>query len=314
MGRSYGLKGAAVKKLGNKAREEFDELKQAAASPDFAKADAAVAQQMQINSFEDTCRAAEKILTALDDRISTTKSTLDTMQADFDACIEEVTEVVRIAILTLNKATSANKRVPADAPYIGGKQVLRMRANFSNINTDLRKQRMRDYLDILAASKAIPVTGTDLIAESVMRVYGTPLGIQMLKMSVEETEQYVVVDRISNSGGEGVVMAMFLYLLINELRAENYASVQKSAGGPLLLDNPFAKVTSGAMWKAQRLLAASMGVQLIFATAVEDYNALAEFNRFVRLRKAGPHTGTRRWHLEVANYTFTPKHQEAAAA
>ena len=53
------------------------------------------------------------------------------------------------------------------------------------------------------------MTGTDLIAESVMRVYGAPLGIQMLKMSVEETEQYVVVDRISNSGGEGVVMAMF---------------------------------------------------------------------------------------------------------
>ncbi|ADU34877.1 hypothetical protein [Variovorax paradoxus] len=313
LGRSYGQKGAAVKKLGNKAREEFDDLKQAAASPDFAKADAAVAQQMQVNSFEDTCRAAEKILTALDDRISTTKSTLDTMQADFDACIEEVTEVVRIAISTLNKATSSDKRVPAGAPYIGGKQVLRMRANFSNINTDLRKQRMRDYLDILAASKAIPVTGTDLISESVMRVYGAPLGIQMLKMSVEETEQYVVVDRISNSGGEGVVMAMFLYLLINELRAENYASVQKSAGGPLLLDNPFAKVTSGAMWKAQRLLAASMGVQLIFATAVEDYNALAEFNRFVRLRKAGPHTGTRRWHLEVANYTFTPKHEEAPA-
>jgi hypothetical protein len=314
LGRSYGLKGTALKKLGNQAREEFDELKQAAASPDFAKADAAVAQQMQINSFEDTCRAAEKILSALDDRIATTKSTLDTMQSDFDACIEEVSEVVRIAISTLNKATSPNKCVPAGAPYIGGKQVLRMRANFSNINTDLRKQRMRDYLDILAASKAIPVTGTDLIAESVMRVYGAPLGIQMLKMSVEETEQYVVVDRISNSGGEGVVMAMFLYLLINELRAENYASVQKTAGGPLLLDNPFAKVTSGAMWKAQRLLAASMGVQLIFATAVEDYNALAEFNRFVRLRKAGPHTGTRRWHLEVANYTFMPERQEAASA
>ena len=79
MGRSYGLKGTALKKLGNQAREEFDELKQAAASPDFAKADAAVAQQMQINSFEDTCRAAEKILSALDDRIATTKSTLDTM-------------------------------------------------------------------------------------------------------------------------------------------------------------------------------------------------------------------------------------------
>src|SRR6185369_4352152 len=111
-----------------------------------------------------------------------------------------------------------------------------------------------------------------LIADAVSRVNGGPLGLQVLKMSIEETEQYVPVEKISNSGGEGVVMAMFLYLVITQLRAENYADVQRSAGGPLILDNPFAKATSAAMWHAQRLLAAEMNVQLIFATAIQDYN------------------------------------------
>lgn len=108
-------------------------------------------------------------------------------------------------------------------------------------------------------------------------------------------------------------MAMFLFLLINQLRAENHAHVQRIAGGPLILDNPFAKATSPAMWRAQRLLAAAMNVQLIFATAVQDYNAIGEFQRFIRLRKAGQNTKTRRWHLEIASYLLNETPDEVAA-
>jgi hypothetical protein len=248
----------------------------------------------------------------LDDRIRTTEDTLANMQADFDACIEEVSEVVRNAILTLNKASGPDKCVPAGAQFIGGKQVLKMRANFSSINAESRRGVMRGYLDYLADTKFIPPRGTELIADAVSRVYGRPLGLQVLKMSIEETEQYVPVEKISNSGGEGVVMAMFLYLLITQLRAENYADVQRSAGGPLILDNPFAKATSAAMWHAQRLLAAEMNVQLVFATAIQDYNALGEFQRFVRMRKL-QNLKTKRWHLEGANFTLTEAATESLA-
>ena len=66
-------------------------------------------------------------------------------------------------------------------------------------------------------------------------------------------------DHIYAADVEGVVMAMFLFLLINQLRAENHAHVQRIAGGPLILDNPFAKATSPAMWRAcsNRLLTAA---------------------------------------------------------
>lgn len=97
-------------------------------------------------------------------------------------------------------------------------------------------------------------------------------------------------------------MAMFLYLLINQLRSETQAKLKKLGGGPLILDNPFAKATTPTLWKAQRLLAQSMDVQLVFATALPDYNTVGEFSRFIRLRKAGKNTKTGRWHLEAADF------------
>jgi len=144
--------------------------------------------------------------------------------------------------------------------------------------------------------------GAELVANALLRVHGKPLGLQMLKMVPDEALQYVAVDKIQNSGGEGVVMAMFLYMLINQLRAETQAKLKKTGGGPLILDNPFAKATTPTLWQAQRLLAQAMDVQLIFATALPDYNTVGEFGRFVRLRKAGKNLKTGRWHLEAVDF------------
>lgn len=299
--KDYTGKNQGVGKLHTKARTAFDHVKTAASEQSFREVDPDVAQQMVANEFGAACTDAKRLLEHLDDRIVTTEATLRSMQADFDACVEEVLAVVRSAITTLNRATSKDKSVPVGAPYVGGKQVLKMRASFGSVPIETRRQTLSAYLDTLVDTNVFPPRGTDLIADAVARVYGRPLGLQVLKMSIEETEQYVPVERVSNSGGEGVVMAMFLYLVINQLRAENHAQIYRVAGGPLILDNPFAKATSPAMWRAQRLLAEAMNVQLIFATALQDFNALGEFQRFIRLRRAGQNSKTRRWHLEFAN-------------
>lgn len=311
--KDYTGKNQSVSKLQGKARAAFDLVRVAASEQSFREVDPDVAQQMVANEFGAACTDAKRLLEHLDDRIATTEATLQSMQADFDACVEEVLAVVRSAITTLNRATSKDKSVPVGAPYVGGKQVLKMRANFGTLSVETRRQTLSAYLDTLVDTNVFPPRGTDLIADAVARVYGRPLGLQVLKMSIEETEQYVPVERVSNSGGEGVVMAMFLYLVINQLRAENHAQVHRIAGGPLILDNPFAKATSPVMWRAQRLLAEAMNVQLIFATALQDFNALGEFQRFIRLRRAGQNTKTKRWHLEFANLKLNDVPEELMA-
>jgi hypothetical protein len=187
-----------------------------------------------------------------------------------------------------------------------------MRANFGHLPTDVRREALRRYLDTLIETGVVPLKGSDLVAECVLRMHGKPLGLQVLKMVPDEDQQYVPLDQLKNSGGEGVTMAMFLYLVINQLRAETHAKLKKAGGGPLILDNPFAKATTPTLWRAQRLLAEAMDVQLIFATALPDYNTLGEFRRFIRLRKAGKNQKTGRWHLEHADLALTKPAEQFA--
>jgi hypothetical protein len=283
------------------ARTAFEGLGRAAAAPELQKVEPELTAAMLSNDFYAACSDAARLLESLADRIQTTQDNVDKMQADFDACVEELLVLSRVAISLLHSAV--DKRVPAAAPYVAGKQVLKMRANFNAINAETRRQALTNYVDGLIQNQVVPAKGSDLVAEALLRMCGgRSLGIQVLRMVVDENQQYTPVDKISNSGGEAVVMAMFLYVVIAQLRAETQAKLHKLAGGPLILDNPFAKATSPTMWKAQRLLAQAMGVQLVFATAIQDYNTLGEFSSFVRLRRAGRNSKSGRWHLECVRY------------
>lgn len=291
---------AACTKAEKTARNLFDALKTAAQAPEFVQVEPDLAAQMRSNEFEAAVDDIQRLSGELSDRIAAVESSLSDMAKDFEAAAEELHSLTQVAISSLNTAT--RKTVPAGAPYVGGKAVLKMRSHLGSISAEDRRRVLHHYLDRLIESGIIPVKGTDLAAEVLLAINARPLGLQVLKMVIEESQQYVAMDKITNSGGEGVVMAMFLYLVITQLRSDMQAKEQKAGGGPLILDNPFAKATTPALWKAQRMLASAMGVQLVFATAVQDYNTLGEFGKFVRLRRAGQNTRTGRWHLETADF------------
>jgi hypothetical protein len=89
-----------------------------------------------------------------------------------------------------------------------------------------------------------------------------------------------------------------------KLRAENRA--RRADGGPLILDNPFAKMNLESLWRTVRSLADSVGVQCIFATILEDKNALAVFDRLIELRPGPVNRRTERRHVEAVDVTFKP--------
>jgi hypothetical protein len=66
------------------------------------------------------------------------------------------------------------------------------------------------------------------------------------------------------------------------------------------------------MWKAQRLLAKAMGIQLIFASAIQDYNTLGEFPYIIRVAKAGINSKTQRTHLRAVSVSFNQEVAQAA--
>ena len=289
--------------LRGKAREAFRILTRAATSKELSDVEPELARDIADGDFEPACQDRSRIAALIDDRISATRDTLDGMMPDFENCVGELYNLTYEGMGLLSRACA--KTMPISTPYVGGKHILKMKASFVGISVDARKEAIRQYLNALIDNNVIPAKGADLVAQCLIAISGrNELGLQVLKMEQNEAYQYQLAGELKGSKGQGTVIAMFLYLLISQLRADTQARAKRGGGGPLILDNPFAKVQTRALIDAQRLLAKEIGVQLIFFTANADYNILAGFRRVIRLRKSGANSKTNRSHIEMVSAVF----------
>ena len=88
------------------------------------------------------------------------------------------------------------------------------------------------------------------------------------------------------SGGMKLTAAICTYCALAALRA-NSRSTGSLFGvdpGPLFLDNPLGKASADYLLELQHKIAAKLGVQLVHTTGVWDVEALATYERVVRLR------------------------------
>lgn len=265
-------------------------------SSELIQAEPEIALYLSAYNVEQASNASEQLTKSVEDRIQIIQSWLDSVQADFDATVEELHHLVNdgIRVLTL----SCNKLIPESAPYLGGKPVLKMRVNLHGIPTEHRRFTLSQLLDSIITSGLVYKSGTDLVAAAIQKLVGKSLGLFIAKLTRDESEQYAPIDKLSNSGGEAVSMALFLYILTAQARAEMQADTRRAPGGPLILDNPFAKASSPFIWRAQRAFARAMGVQLIFATGINDIDTLGEFEHFIYLRDGGVNSKSGRHHIE----------------
>lgn len=293
-----------------RARAAFDALRQAAQTPEFLKAEPELAVQMRTNEFDAAVADVARLLEGLTERIAVTQANLDGMAQDFSAAADELLSLSQVAQSTLNSAM--RKTIPAAAPSVGGKPILKMRSHLNAVSAEDRRRVLQHYLERLIENSVIPAKGTDMAAEALMSLSGKPLGLQLLKMSIDDARQYEPVAELKLSGGEAVTTAMFLYCVVSQVRSDMQAKEQRLGGGPLLLDNPFAKATKPVLWEVQLMLANAIGVQFIFATAIHDYNALGEFKHFVRLRRGSQNLKTGRKHIELVDYHLNDEIREAA--
>lgn len=304
--RAYSEARDGQSKSADLAQRAHRALMSALSRPDLRSNFPALVARLEANDFEASCARSTQLANGLEDNLASVRSDIDEMQPRFEMGLTELYNLTESSVALL--ASAVKIKVPLTAPYVGGKPVLKLKASFISSSGEAkqaRRQAVKEYLDeLIKDSRVIPATGADLVACVLMRIANDKPGLSILKMVRNEADQYVAFDRITNSGGEGVMMALFLYTVITQLRAETMASVHKSGGGPLVMDNPFAKATSPKMWEAATLLANAMGVQLIFTTAIQDYNTLGEFPSMIRLRRAGQNSKTGREHLEQIRHVF----------
>jgi hypothetical protein len=127
--------------------------------------------------------------------------------------------------------------------------------------------------------------------------------VQILKPTPIRTDTYEDVELLRHySGGEGVTVAILMYLTIVQLRAQSLQSSRRlQDAGFLLLDNPFGKCNREDLVRMQVQLAEQLRVQLIVLTGLREPVIMMSYPRRVRLVNNMLNRVTGAKHVQVAH-------------
>jgi hypothetical protein len=146
-----------------------------------------------------------------------------------------------------------------------------------------RRARIRDLVDELLEQGEVG-EGIALIQKAVRRV-ASPIKVKVLHPDLHQNRPRFDIHELGLfSGGEKLTVAILLYCSLIRLRQqEGYG---KSSSSVLVLDNPIGTASRIAFLDMQREVAQAMNVQLIYATAVKDLDAVGCLENIIRLRNS----------------------------
>ena len=294
---------AALSEAHKRVYGSYDEIRRFMNSPTFSRLEEEreVALHLSANDPLDVAAHAPGTAALIDDRLKSIEHDLSRLDDDLQACIDELDHLLRTALHIVRRMVR-DGRIPDHVPRFGGQPVFCIGADLSRIPATQRREILRSYITDLVEDDRVPERGQDIAAEMVERMTAalgrSTLDIRLLKPKGEGDNEHMSIERVTVSGGELLTAAMMIYLVIARLRAD---AMHEGTGeaGVLILDNPLGKANKTLLLKTQIGLADAMGIQLFYATGVQDTNALAAFENIVRLRRNRQSQATRRIHVEV---------------
>ena len=294
---------AALSKANTRVYESYDSIRKFMNSPTFSRLEGEREVAVHLSASDPLVAAAHASGTArlIDDRLKSIEHDLSRLDDDLQACIDELDHLLRAALHVVRRMVR-DGRIPDHVPRFGGQPVFRIGADLSRIAAANRREILRSYITDLVEDDRVPERGQDIAAEMVERMTAalgrSTLDIRLLKPKGEGDTEHMPIERVTVSGGELLTAAMMIYLVIARLRADAMHGGTGEAG-VLILDNPLGKANKALLLKTQIGLADAMGIQLFYATGVQDTSALAAFENIVRLRRNRQSRATRRIHVEI---------------
>ena len=239
--------------------------------------DSLLAELKQIRSDLDQRVASNR------DRVTGLKQTREQLVHMMNGLADEV--------LALLKSIEKVSRLPEEGMGAwNGKPFIHM--SFHQPDDVERQLALRGLLEELIEShRARRDDAPDTDASGLMRLIADRLvcdkriHVQILKPTAVRTDTYEDVEMLRHySGGEGVTVAILMYLTIVQLRAQNVQSSRRlQDAGFLLLDNPFGKCNREDLVRMQVQLAEQLRVQLIVLTGLREPVIMMSYPRRVRL-------------------------------
>ena len=300
---SLGHARAGLSEAHERVYGSYDEIRRFMNSPAFSRLEGEREVALHLSASDPLAAAAHAPGTArlIDDRLKSIEHDLSRLDDDLQACIDELDHLLRAALHVVRRMVR-DGRIPDHVPRFGGQPVFRIGADLSRIAATQRREILRSYITDLVEDDRVPERGQDIAAEMVERMTAalgrSTLDIRLLKPKGEGDTEHMPIERVTVSGGELLTAAMMIYLVIARLRAD---AMHEGTGeaGVLILDNPLGKANKALLLKTQIGLADAMGIQLFYATGVQDTSALAAFENIVRLRRNRQSRATRRIHVEI---------------
>ncbi len=194
-----------------------------------------------------------------------------------------VTEALNAAEegLSLLRSAANQSRLPEHVPGLGGAQFLRITTHTVDDLAE-RRARIATLIDEVCDAGQLP-SGLVLVQRAVRRL-ARPIKVYVLHPDPSRGRESVEIPEITRcSGGEQLTSAILLYCTLAQVRARARGASRKGTS-TLILDNPIGRASRARFLELQREVARTMGVQLVYTTGVNDYDALRALPKIVRLR------------------------------
>jgi chromosome segregation ATPase len=196
--------------------------------------------------------------------------------------------------LSLLGRVSRMSKLPDSLPQ-AGKQFLKIETKASENPTE-RRTYIGELIDELLERGDVG-DGLQLVQKAVRRV-ARRISVRVLHPDLhQQTDRVSIANMRRFSGGERLTSAILLYCALIRLRQGE--SNRRGGSSVLILDNPIGTASRLSFLDMQREVARAMNVQLIYATAVKDLDAVGALENIIRLRNARADRRTGRHFIEA---------------
>jgi hypothetical protein len=243
----------------------------------------------------------------LDERIFQISAKLQEADKHREIVIGVLASAVDEALELLTRVSRMSK-LPERLPQ-AGQQFVKIETKASD-NPIERRAHIGEFIDEQLEHGEVG-DGLELIQKAVRRV-ARRITVRVLHPDLHhKTERVSMSDMRRFSGGERLTMAILLYCTLIRLRRGD--TKRRGGSSVLILDNPIGTASRVSFLDMQREVAKAMNVQLIYATAVKDLNAVGALENVIRLRNTRVDRRTGRHFIEVESNGQDESRQIAAA-
>ena len=194
-----------------------------------------------------------------------------------DLLLDSLGDAVSAANASLRRA-SRQSQLPAGLGAWSNHPFLKLSVSLPSDSTELRARLRRftnDLVERAAGAASLP-QGADLVCRALLACTEREVSVEVLKPNKAQRLVYVPISELAPlSGGMRATAAIALFCTLARVRAANQGV--RMGVGTLILDNPLGEASSTYLVALQRLMAEKNGIQLLYTSAVNDYDAIRLF-------------------------------------